>query len=180
MLAAGAARAQDSQPEPDLSALKQPIFGADGYYMGVSGVYALEIGGVPRADDVDGSAGASLRLGYRANRWFAAELHGEWFNDFAYEGGGFTAWDLMACGRAYPIRSRLQPFAVAGVGVLQTRDHGTGNVDKGTAFAGRFGIGLDIYINPSLAISMDGAYVIPFTQVPDHDFVAINLGIQWW
>ena len=178
MILAGAARAEG--PQADLSDLKKPIYGVEGYYVGISGVYALDIGGVPLADDVDGSAGVSARMGYRFNRWLASEIQGEWLNDFAYEGGGYTAWDVMVCGRFYPIRGRFQPFAVAGIGALQTRDHGRGDVDKGTGFAGRFGVGFDIFTYPTLAITVDAAYVIPFTHIEDHDFVAMSLGIQWW
>ena len=137
LIAAASARAQDSRPEPN--APQPRIYGAEGYYLGVSGIYALGIADLPGVGDVEGSGGANLRIGHRFNRWLANEIHLEWLNDFAYEGGGFTAWDLMFSERLYLIEGRFQPFAVAGFGVIGKRDHGGGDSRRGYGFGGRFG-----------------------------------------
>jgi len=37
-----------------------------------------------------------------------------------------------------------------------------------------------MFVHPDFAISLDAAYVVPFTHIENHDFVAISMSLQWW
>jgi opacity protein-like surface antigen len=92
---------------------------------------------------------------------------------------GFTNMRLM------PIGGRIQPFALAGAGILWADlecSDPSGGIDCASAgfdahelaFAGRFGGGLDVYLTRHLMVSGELAYVMPTGDLADMRFLTFG------
>jgi hypothetical protein len=52
-------------------------------------------------------------------------------------------------------------------------------LDEATDFITKFGIGTDIHINPTWAISLELCYVIPYATLSDLSYTAFAWGIRY-
>ncbi len=146
-------------------------------YISLAGVYGLcnfsDSAGSNQescGDELENSFGMNIRVGYRFNRWVAVEGQVEWM-------AGFDAKDVSNWGepgltsasadtlaftvnaRFYPLIGRIQPYALIGLGGVNSwLNSNLGSSATFTSFAGRFGVGLDIYITPNIALTSEFAY----------------------
>lgn len=132
------------------------------------------------------------RVGARVNKYVALEAAA----DYSIDGltlqvpgvGSAEAKTLVATGnlKLYPGDWRIQPFAMGGLGLLYaTTDCTTsggatfdcsnvGVSESATAFAGRVGAGLDVYITRNIAVTGEVTYVIPSGELADFNFVTFG------
>ena len=149
-------------------------------YIGAAGLLAFDdrwgSGG-----DVNG--GANLRMGVRVGAPVAFELQGdyihldEWRDDFN--------WTLTANFRVYPTQMEqleglvpdfLQPYAVAGVGVMGGDPAGDKYQLNG---AFRLGVGGDFYVTEQVAISFGYEWITGTGFWRGTDTRNLTLGVQY-
>ena len=150
-------------------------------YISLAGVYGLcnfsDSAGSNQescGDELENSFGMNIRVGYRFNRWVAVEGQVEWMAGFDAKDvsnlqpnppiPGLTSASLDTLAftvnaRFYPLIGRIQPYALIGLGGVNSwANTNLGNTDTFTSFAGRFGVGLDFYITPNIALTSEFAY----------------------
>jgi hypothetical protein len=165
-----------------------------GGYWGIGGAhvfsnYGYELTGgllAGRKAVVEDAPALNARLGYRAHPNLAFDLVFDWITAHQVEGplNGFRIGDIenyMLTGnvKVLPLTGRIQPFAIAGIGALLTRRE-IGNVRHiFIPVATRLGAGVDIYINPSFAVSLEGAYSLTLTYPYDTRFAIVGGNIQY-
>ncbi len=122
------------------------------------------------------SAGLAIKVGKRINKWFAAEFMYEWIDGFEVDGPlNIKLFDIVGHGFTvngkayYPIKN-WHPYFLAGIGLYYTdiQDRtgaGLFASDAETAFAGRVGIGADLYINRNWVINIEIAPVLTTTDI---------------
>jgi opacity protein-like surface antigen len=154
-------------------------FGRSGFYLGGSLYRAsdrFEDEVEDELDDVLGSGDVEVDsvnavgavLGLRLGSRFALELIGERYRESEIDLSelGVTAplelrlWTAMLQGKLYLFTGRLQPYLMAGVGVLrgETEVSGAGLDEDAVAPLGRLGAGIEIYLTRSLVVNLQGAY----------------------
>jgi len=119
----------------------------------------------------DNSYGFSLRLGQRLHPNFAAELAYDYqdnFDGFIRDTWGsrldttYENWSLMANFKFYMPQGAFQPYALGGLGIMDTKlkveDMGS---DKKTLFGARVGAGMDLYLNRDFYLNVEGSYFFP-------------------
>jgi len=171
--------------------------------------------------DLDEMWGVGGVLGWRVSPHLGLELEGEWIagsnqSSFRVDNTGDPGtveiddlWTITANVRVYPLTGRVQPFAVAGVGVQHARfdayGRSVGNTTTGevgnppvpiagipadfelrdrktkTDGALRAGVGLDVYLTPQVAGELKVDYVIPFvpTGLVTTDYLSVRLGLLY-
>jgi opacity protein-like surface antigen len=173
------------------------------WYRDVRDEVAKEIGGIPppkpfptESVTVEEPFGLGARVGYRFHPHFAAEVQLQWFTNaavrFIDEDATVIAFEfenLAFSGnvKAYPLTGRIQPFLLAGVGLMHfsAKDKvGFGTKTSGEDFAARFGAGIDFYITPSIAAFAEGGYVLTTGELDGlgHvglDHVVWSVGLQY-
>lgn len=166
--------------------------------------------------DIEDSGGVSARVGYRAASWFAAELQYEWIARYDIDvSGDLGPGGSAISGRLYDIEGhtltlntkwivpfwRVQPYLLIGAG-YSSYDVGRGplagpleaadddiEIDGGqqNAFAGRAGLGLDMYVTEKIVL-MTEATAVYTTQdfeapsegaIDDLYYVAFSAGLQY-
>ena len=164
--------------------------GASGFISGFQGLLG-------RAD-FGNTAGFNIRGGYRLNPFFAAEAVYEYGNSFGASRTGtvgrqeiFGASSIQTNGFSVGAKlilplGRFQPYLGGGVGFvnangnLKIRDDNTGRSvrasDSGTGFAGRFGGGIDVFINEKWSVFADNAYTITATGPTDVYYYSFGVG----
>jgi opacity protein-like surface antigen len=156
-LAASAARADD-----DVS------FGRSGPYIGVGASRSFNViedflSGTPILEDVkvSDSWGVNARAGYHLTSWFALEAEYEWLNDFNFKlrnaDVGSLGMQSVTANMVFIVPlSRFQPYFLLGAGALVS--HTSGHFNRLTvedpAFAGRVGLGLDLYLTHNLLFNL--------------------------
>lgn len=166
--------------------------------------------------DIDDSGGLNARLGYRAASWFAAELAYEWIDRYDVEvGGDLGPGGGALSGRLYDIEGhtltangrlivpfwRIQPYLLLGAGLsvydvdrgpvagpLEAQDDDI-EIESGrsAAFAGRVGLGLDLYLTSNIVLQAEGTalYTTQDFETPDEGaiddlyYLAISAGLQF-
>jgi len=152
-----------------------------GGYIELGGVYAWSSFG--RSDlniDGDSTGGFSLRLGNRFDQFVAVEFQYEFLAQLtvtAKDSGATTSvgattefytHQMTFNFRVYPFASeedgffqpilagRIQPFALAGLGVTII------DTPEGDAvgFVSRFGLGVDLYATKNIVLSLEGTYAL--------------------
>lgn len=183
-------------------------FAQPGVYVALAGSIAIptafdesvEAAGV---DHVEADAGLGLhaRVGYRFHPRVAAEAHYEWLagfdasTDSVYRpdvGSGTqvataTLWTLTGNAKLYLLRGEVQPFLLAGAGVLSAdvKDEADPSdglpdlSDSSSGFAARFGAGIDYYLSEKFSLNFDASYVLPTGAVEDFDYVSVGWGFQY-
>lgn len=174
-------------------AVAEPDYFQTGPYVGIDAVLALENfrGSATSADPV---AGGDVRVGYRLNRIFSAELFGEFPYDFSYASPGpwqsVRMWSVSANLKGSvdmsgwkPWLGRIQPYAVGGVGYYQgwffdSVDPAVSNqaINDGMA---RLGGGIDVYLLEKLLVAFEARYNFMFNGKRAMDYWSFSMGPQY-
>ncbi len=137
---------------------------------------------------VERTLGAQGRAGYRITPRFAAELHGEWLQEFEFEvrnddAGTLEGWALTVNGKAYLLTGRMQPFVLAGIGVYDAEVNDTENIgireEDGTGFAGRLGGGFEYYLSRNVVANLDLTWLIPTGDVKNLEYLSLGWGLTY-
>jgi opacity protein-like surface antigen len=203
------------------SAAQEDAYDRTGFYLGLTGTYAVPTAlddvdlSFPSARPglditVEGAdAGASLgyhaRGGYRLHPHLAVEVHFEDLAgfDISSEDGQrpepqssadiaiVEGWTLTGDLKVFLRRGAIQPYVVAGAGMMHADAEdtssgkiGTGepivaDVPEGDAFAVRLGAGLDMYLSPHFAVVLDAAFVLPTAPINDLRYISFGWGFQY-
>lgn len=199
LLAAGSAAADDDG------------FGRRGAYLGLGATGAVhlfeddvkqETGG---AVEVDNSAGLNARLGYRLLSWLALEAQYEWVSGFDFVAAQDLSpvaaqGDTLAKLESHALTAnlklllpiwRIHPYLIAGIGgVFYNIDDQTGLGLGGdeSAFAGRVGVGGDVYITKNLLAfievsgllsTLDITAPTASANISEVHYFSTQLGLQW-
>ncbi len=163
---------------------------------------------VPVSLSIEDSGGLSALVGYRLASFFAAELQYEWVDEYDISGsaGAFSGSFYSITGQTLTANTkfiipvwRIQPYLVIGVGFSSWEvDRGALGIvleglspeiqiDNGnqTAFAGRAGLGLDIYITEHIVLNAQGQVVLSTLKQPDLgdiddlNYLGFSAGLQY-
>jgi len=142
--------------------------------------------------DSNNPVGLGVRVGYRFHPHLAAEIELQWYSDMKID---FLVNDdttkllklesltLTGNVKGYLLTGRIQPFVVAGAGLMHFNAEDRLNLgivkSKGDAFAGRFGVGIDFYINKNIVVVTEGGYVLPTGDADGLDYVFWSVGLQY-
>ena len=172
------------------------------FYFGLGALFGLEdlsvgaqptsTGGPSTSVDVeDINWGGEMRAGYRFHPHLAAELQGQYNGLYEVRAntvgrpslGSVEVITSTANIKAYALRGPVQPYALGGVGIMwaDTEDRAAGaKLPLGDVeFAGRGGLGVDMYLSPMLAINLEGTYIAPTGGLSGYGMAAIVCGAQW-
>ncbi|HTO70874.1 MAG TPA: outer membrane beta-barrel protein [Myxococcota bacterium] len=142
-------------------------FGRSGPYVGVGASRSVNLieaflDGTAVLDQihVSDSWGVNVRAGYRAFSWLAFEAEYEWLDPFRAELGGLhigsIGFQSATANMKFiiPIR-RFQPYLLLGAGALFTsiEDRHAFLTADHSAFAGRLGVGFDVYLTQNLVLN---------------------------
>jgi hypothetical protein len=196
---ASAAAAQDDRDDYDRT----------GAYLGLAGTLAVpaklendiekrvQLASPEASVQVDPSLGLNARAGYRFHPHFAAEIRYEWLSAFEstlevppdpgvpgdpgskVKIDDLGGWALTGDAKIYLPGDRAQAFVLLGIGALNLQSDDFG-VD-GTVFATRFGLGVDLYATPNIAVTLDAAYVLPTGDVGGvrPDYLSVGWGLMY-
>ena len=166
--------------------------------------------------DIGNSGGVSARVGYRAASWFAAELQYEWIAPYDVDvSGDLGPGGSTISGRLYDIEGhtltvntkwiipfwRMQPYLLLGAG-YSLYDVGRGplaapieiadddiQIDAGkqNAFAGRAGLGLDLYLTDKIVLMTEATAMVTTKNfetpnqgaIDDLYYLAFSAGLQY-
>jgi opacity protein-like surface antigen len=198
----GALAADESETEASAEATGEDESGGDeessepagyastGIYSAHHALYALSNITNDGGAQNDDSFGADFRVGYRAHERAAAELQWEWTDRFDESIGGVTTrefrdnWTLTLNGKVFALTGRWQPYALVGFGLYHVNEEfETGpradTDDHQNDGVGRFGVGVDLYGDETIAINLEAAYVKGFGSLDDLDYVSFGWGFQF-
>ncbi len=184
-------------PGPALS--QDGDFDRSGFYGGIAlggAVYtevkddledALASIGYALSVDVEAPPGLDVRAGYRFHPRIAGEVQLQWFPKAQIQIEDIDAFDLETLvltgnAKGYLLTGRFQPFVLVGGGLMHFNlkdDVGLGTSEKGTAFAARFGGGVDFYLSRNIVIALDAGYVLPTGDADGLDHVSFSVGVQY-
>lgn len=157
---------------------------------------------------IDDSGGLSGLVGYRVASFFAAELQYEWVDEYDIKGeiGPFPNTKIYSIeGHTLTANTkwivpfwRVQPYLLIGVGFSSwDTDRGTAgdllntlpdvDIEDGTQtdFAGRAGVGLDVYVTENIVVNAQGQAVLSTLKKPDLgdiddlNYVGFSAGLQY-
>lgn len=157
-------------------------FGRRGPYAGLGLIQGFENfdtpGGVS-ADDSD--VGIGLRGGMRLDRNWAVEGVLESVGGYEIDAGPFSEdLDMLTLGgqgKYYFSQEKVQPYAMAGLGLVRADIDNFNLDDSGTYF--RIGGGADVYVNRDVAIFGELNINTLFGDVHDLDYFAFQIGVLW-
>lgn len=138
--------------------------------------------------DEDATAGFKTYIGVRFHPRFAVEEQIEVLRkaDIKVDGGGksgdFDSWSLTTNFKAFLLTGRVQPFVLAGLGVMRVEFNdtiGMGISRSGTGFVSRYGAGVDFFVTEHVVVSVGTDYVLPTGDVDDFDYVSYGGGIRY-
>ena len=145
-----------------------PDFGRSGAYIGVgasrtANLVEAFLDGTPVLEDIDvsNSWGVNTRLGYRLTSWFALEAEYEWLDRMNASLDGVHVGSLQMQSATANLRfivplRRFQPYFLLGAGAIfidVDTPFSTLTVDH-SAFAGRVGLGLDVYLTENVLVNV--------------------------
>jgi hypothetical protein len=171
------------EDEPVMAVSGGPDYARNGVYVGVAGTYAFQNFQNGHSDAGD-SLGLNARVGYRLHPRVSAELEFEWLEGFSSDDRNtdIEAWALTANAKGYLTTGQIQPFLLAGLGVMQA-DAERSTIVRGAspaeAFVARLGGGVDVYATENFAISVGADYVLPTNALKDMDYVAVQWGFLY-
>jgi len=157
-----------------------------GPYLGGAFFYAAE-----NFEDriiVKSSTGGAGFVGYRFGEFFAAEVRYEGFEGFDLKArngrGQIDGWALTATAKVYPFTGAVQPFLGFGVGGVRFEQRNVFNDgsrsradDSSAAF--RFGAGLDVWLNDSVVLNGEAAYLAPIDDDLDLEATILSIGLTY-
>jgi hypothetical protein len=148
--------------------------------------------------DLDGSLGVNGQVGYRFHPHFSAEFQFEWLAGFDGDASESTLapgsfadvsiepWVLTGSLKGYLLTGRYQPYLSVGAGIMTVREKldddtgmGLSNSERYTDATGRFGAGIDFYVNENFLVTAGASYVLPNGDVSDFDYVSVSWGIGY-
>jgi len=146
----------------------EPDFGRPGPYIGVgasrtANLVEAFLDGTPILEDVDvsNSWGVNTRLGYRLTSWFALEAEYEWLDRMnasldSVNVGSLQIQSATANLRLIAPLGRFQPYFLLGAGaIFMDVDTPSNNLELDhSAFAGRVGLGLDVYLTENVLLNV--------------------------
>jgi opacity protein-like surface antigen len=154
-------------------------------YVGLGGHCALPDFGLPgvRADD---GQGLSARVGYRSHPNLGFDLVFDWVSPYALRNpsgariGEVESHAVTGNVKLYPFTGRIQPYLTAGVGLLAIRSESRFASRTQLPVGGRFGAGVDVYLDPHLALSVEGVYEPPLdSRIDDLPFALVGGNLQY-
>ena len=153
-----------------------------GAYVALSGVAALE--DFKDQGSVDDSLGLDLRAGVRLHPHFATELAFQWIEGFDVSNGGnlneIEIWTLTGNVKAYLLTGQVQPFAMLGMGVMESEKELIGGlVREDTVFVARLGGGLDFYASKNVVLVLEASYVLPAPSIEELKYLSLSWGFQY-
>jgi len=166
---------------------QQPDYSASGPYVGIGFGIGFENFDDDGMDlDIDPAYGFDAWGGYRFHPNFAGEFQIEYLNGFEVD--NIDPFEVKAQlvtftanAKGYLLTGRWQPFALVGVGMCwqEAWDDFTGESVDETAFAARFGGGIDFYLTESIALNVNSAYVLPTGDLDGGDYISLVVGAQF-
>lgn len=163
-------------------------FAREGLYVGVGALFALEnfdrgaaIGGAALGISAEDGGGFELRGGSRVYPNFAGELLFQFHGGFSVKDrtsgskDSFNGWSLTGNAKGYPLLGRVQPYGVAGVGLLSF----TQKRDADLGFVARIGGGVDLYLSEAVVVDLEIVYLLPAGSLDDYQFTTFTVGIQY-
>ena len=143
-------------------------FARPGVYIGVGASRSANLveaflDGTPVLEDVDvsNSWGVNTRLGYRVASWFAVEAEYEWLDPFNASLDSVHVGTLGIQSATVNLRfigpfGRFQPYLLlgAGAGFFSVDTPASGLSVDHSAFAGRVGLGIDVYLIENLYLNL--------------------------
>jgi opacity protein-like surface antigen len=203
MVCAGAAQAQDGWD--DEGDEEDYAFSDVGGYLMVSGMagveqYENDIGRSSKGEYLDvnpidaASPGVSIRFGYRSWEYLAFEMQMDILDGVPFTADTETSSNVTVSPilvnttfntKVFPLHpvlndvwdGRIQPYVIGGVGMM-----GGARMDEiGTkiAVSARGGGGVDFWINNSVSINAEAAYVIAWGNIVGTRYVGTYLGVAW-
>lgn len=166
--------------------------------------------------DIEDSGGLGARVGYRAASWFAAEVQYEWIETYDVDvSGDLGPGGSNIAGRLYDIEGhtltlntkwivpfwRIQPYLLIGAG-YSFYDVGRGPLaapleaadddieiegGKQGAFAGRAGLGLDLYLTQHIVVMTEATAMVTTEDfdtpsegaIDDLYYLSFSAGLQY-
>ncbi len=123
-------------------------------------------GAIPDDDTVDGTVYVGGSLAYGVTNWLALGFESGWMqfdeNDSGIELEETAVPILGDIILRVPMESQIQPYGIVGLGaIVWNVDDNVANVeaDVDTAFAAKFGGGIDWFINDNWILNFEGSYV---------------------
>jgi opacity protein-like surface antigen len=169
------------------------VFSRPGFYLG-AGLRGAEYTEIE--DDLEDAIGAEIEAekplgfdivaGYRVLPRLALEGEFEWLPkaDVDVSGVGTLAevetWAATANAKLFLFTGRLQPYALAGMGVMYgevSDPTGLGVTERDHDFTARFGAGLDFYLTPHVAVTGGADYLIPTGDMDGFDAITFGGGL---
>ncbi len=173
-----------------LSLLPSLAFGAEkedfaraGPYVGVGGSYVTDTFESDLEDALDGvfpgvsvdieeSGGLNAVAGYRLLSFLAAELEYEWISEFDIALNGTKAATIEAHSLTANLKwiapiQRVQPYFLTGLGFTHAKLEdklGFGLSKSTTDFAGRLGVGIDVYLTSHVLLTAGANAVLTTTD----------------
>jgi opacity protein-like surface antigen len=161
------------------SARADEDFGRSGPYIGVGASRPLNLLEAFLDDDpvltnieFTNSWGVNARAGYHLASFVSLEAEYEWLGDFGARLGGVDLGVIRANAATANLRfigpfGRFQPYLLLGAGAvfISTSDKfGLLAIDK-TSFAGRVGLGMDVYVTPHFYLNFGAESLLSPAQV---------------
>ena len=154
-------------------------FTRPGVYLGVGASRSANLveaffDGTPVLEDVDvsNSWGVNARLGYRVAPWFAVEAEYEWLDPMNASLNGVHVGTLGIQSATVNLRligpfGRFQPYFLlgAGAGFFSADTPGSGLSVDHSAFAGRVGLGIDVYLIENLYLNLGAEALLSTAEV---------------
>jgi opacity protein-like surface antigen len=162
----------------------EPDYAATGPYLGVGAAFAWDNFENLGSLDPDMAFGFDAWGGYRFLSFLAGELQIEYLNGFdtkltpTFE-LEFQAVTFTGNLKAYLPLGRFQPFVLAGVGLSYVEFEVASIDGSDTAFAARFGGGIDFYLTDALALQLSSSYVLQTGDLDGLDYVSLIAGLQY-
>lgn len=127
--------------------------------------------------------GVNARAGYRLASWFALEGEYEWVNDMNATVGsiGVAHVGVQTATANFRLIApfwRVQPYFLGGVGAVFFDSSGIlGLKIDDTAFAGRVGLGVDVYLTKSILLNVGAEAMLTNARVSLGSFSENGLGL---
>ena len=170
----------------------------EGFYAGVSGLYALESidtdqtetkFSVPTAIDFDSSWGVQIRAGLVFNKLISVEAVVEnivpFESDLDEGEAKIYVTNFSINGKiSVPSFDTFVPYVIGGVGYLHSfEDISYGDETSKTrdwGMSARGGFGIDYFLKESLALNFESAYTTGFGDVDHVKYTTISLGMTFY
>jgi hypothetical protein len=108
-------------------------------------------------------------VGLRTHPHLAGELIFDWVSPWSTVGGDITSYLITGNVKLNFLTGRIQPYVILGIGMdIIVQDFAGGGSSTTIPPGGRFGGGVDYYINEHLLLNFEGVYVPPLDSRADN------------